>query len=234
MHRGTTCLFTALLACIFAGTTFAQPNDTIFDEAQVPAYVLSDPLLMQNGTKVDTAEKWGATRRGEILRLFEEHVDGRSPAPPDHVDFDITSTDANALGGKATRKQVTLYVTGKRDGPTIDLLLYLPNAAKKPVPVFLGLNFYGNHTIDADPGIKLSERWMRANSKMGVVDNRATEDARGRAANRWPVVMIVDRGYTLATVYYGDIEPDFPGGWKMGLRTAFDIIESDFLTFPLL
>jgi hypothetical protein len=33
--------------------------------------------------------------------------------------------------------------------------------------------------------------------------------------------MIVNRGYALATVYYGDIEPDFPEGWRRGVRTAF-------------
>jgi hypothetical protein len=227
MYRRTTYFFTAALACTFAGTTFAQPKDTIFDEAHVPSYVLPDPLLMQDGTKVDTPEKWITNRRPEILALFQEHVHGRSPAVPDQIDFSVTSTDANALGGKATRRQVTIYVTGDRAGPSIDLLFYVPNDTKKPVPTFLGLNFYGNHTVDPDPGIKLSERWMRANSQMGVVNNRATEDSRGRAASRWPVEMIVDRRYALATVYYGDIEPDFPGGWKMGLRTAFDTNETN-------
>ncbi len=227
MRLGLTCCILVLTACTFTGTGFAQPKDTIFEEARVPAYVLPDPLLMQDGARADTPEEWTAKRRPEILRLFEEHVHGRCPAAPDQVDFEVTSIDTDALDGKATRKQVTVYVTGKRDGPTIDLLLYLPKTAKKPVPAFLGLNFYGNHTVDADVGIKLSERWMRANSKMGVVNNRATEDSRGRAASRWPVETIVGRGYALATVYYGDIEPDFPDGWKMGLRTAFDTNEAN-------
>jgi hypothetical protein len=222
MYRGMSCFFTAAIACTLTATTFAQPKDTIFDEAQVPAYVLPDPLLAQDETTVDSPDVWATKRRPEILRLFEEHVHGPSPAPPDHIDFEVTSTDADALGGKATRKQVTVYVTGDRNGPSIDLLLYLPNTAKKPVPTFLGLNFHGNHTIDADPEIKLSERWMRPNRDKGVVDNRATEAARGSSSSRWPVEMIIDRGYGLASVYYGDIEPDFPGGWKMGLRTTFD------------
>ncbi len=227
MHRELTRFFTIAIVCILTTTVFAQPADTIFDEAQVPAYVLPDPLLKEDGTRVDTAEKWTAQRRTEVLRLFEEHVHGQSPAAPDHIDFEITSTTPDALGGKATRQQVTIYVTGDRKGPSIDLLLYVPNDAKKPVPAFLGLNFYGNHTVDADPGIKLSLRWMRGNSKMGVVNHRATEASRGKAASRWPVEMIVDRGYALATVYYGDIEPDHPGGWKQGLRTAFDTNETD-------
>jgi hypothetical protein len=156
-----------------------------------------------------------------VLGLFEEHVHGRSPAAPAKISFEVTSVDADALNGRATRKQVTVFVTGQRPGPSIDLLLYLPNAVEKPVPTFLGLNFYGNHTVHSDPGINLSRRWMRPTAAMGVVNNRATETSRGVRADRWQVDKILDRGYALATIYYGDIEPDFPSGWKMGLRTVF-------------
>ena len=227
MHRTTPTLFVCLVAWSLASPASAQPKDTIFDEAQVPAYVLPDPLSAADGTKIDSPEVWKAKRRPEILRLFEEHVHGRSPAAPERVDFSVTSTQLDALGGKATRKQVTIYVTGDRSGPSIDLLLYIPNGAKKPVPAFLGLNFYGNHTIEADPAIKLSERWMRANKAKGIVNHRATEASRGTSASRWPVEKIVDHGYALATVYYGDIEPDFPDGWKLGVRRAWNTEDLD-------
>ena len=206
---------------VFAEAACAEPPDTIYDEAKVPAYSLPDPLLMQDGARVDDAETWSNQRRPEVLRLFEEHVHGRSPAAPEKIGFKVTSVDHNALGGRATRKQVTVFVTGDRNGPSIDLLLYLPNAVKKTVPTFLGLNFYGNQTVHSDPGIKLSQCWMRPTAAMGVVGNRATEASRGLASGRWQVEKILDRGYALATIYYGDIEPDFPAGWKLGLRTAF-------------
>jgi hypothetical protein len=214
------CLPAALVLSLAAGAA-AQPKDTIYDEAKVPDYVLPDPLVMQDGTRVADAETWRSRRRPEVLRLFEEHVHGSSPEAPERIAFEVASVDDGALGGKATRKQVTVFPTGDRDGPTINLLLYLPNAADKPVPAFLGLNFYGNQTVYADPGIAISDRWMRPTRSMGIVDNRATESSRGRAAGRWQVEKVVSRGYGLATVYYGDIEPDFPDGWKLGLRRAF-------------
>ena len=211
----------AAMVCTLSGTGLAQPKDVIYDEARVPAYVLPDPLVMQDGTKVVDAEAWRSRRRPEVLRLFEEHVHGRSPSAPEEIAFEVASVDAGALGGKATRKEVTVFLTGKRDGPKMALLLYRPNAAGKPVPAFLGLNFYGNHSVNSDPGITLSDRWMRPNREMGVVDHRATEASRGCRADRWQVDKVLDRGYALATVYYGDIEPDFPEGWKQGLRRAF-------------
>jgi hypothetical protein len=61
---------------------------------------------------------------------------------------------------------------------------------------------------------------MRPTKEMGIVNNRATEASRGCHASRWQLEPILSRGYTLATVYYGDREPDFSEGWKRGLRAA--------------
>jgi len=194
---------------------------TNYDESKVPKYVLPDPLVTESGEKVTSAEMWRTTRRPEILHLFQTHVYGRSPGRPEKMTFKVFDSDAKALGGKATRKQVSVCFTGAEDGPAMDILVYLPNAAKKPVPAFVGLNFSGNHAVHADPAIRLSTRWMRPRGA-GVVKNRATDAARGKSAARWPVEMILGRGYGLATIYYGDIDPDFHDGFKNGVHPAFD------------
>lgn len=216
----TLTIMTLSLACLSAEaqrTPAFQPN---YDEAKVPAYTLPDPLVLADGRPVKNARTWRTKRRAEILELFQTHVYGRNPIRSAKLSFDVTSVDRQALGGKATRQEVSIFLTGRKDGPKMDLLIYLPNDVKKPVPAFLGLNFFGNHTIHSDPGITLSQQWMRDSAELGVVNNRATEASRGKRASRWQVETILARGYALATVYYGDLELDSADGWKEGVRAA--------------
>ncbi len=206
-----------LAVCRTSGGEAFKPN---YDESKVPPYTLPDPLTLANGEKVTDARTWQTKRRPEVLGLFQTHVYGRSPGRPMDMTFELTSQIRDALGGIATRKEASVYFTGRKDGPKMDILIYLPNNTKKPVPAFLGLNFGGNHAIHSDPGITLSRQWMRDSKEAAVVNNRATEASRGKEASRWQVEKVLQGGYALATIYYGDIEPDFAEGWKMGVRAA--------------
>lgn len=198
----------------------SQP-EIIYDETLVPAYTLPDPLVGLDGTPVTDATDWRTRRRPEILRLFEEEVYGRTPRQAVAVRYEVTDDTTGALGGTATRKQVTLHFGDAADGPALHLLLYLPAQATGPVPCFLGLNFSGNHTIHRDPAIHLSTEWMRPNPEGGVLDNRATEASRGINASRWAVERILERGYGLATAYCGDPDPDYDDGFQNGVHPLF-------------
>ncbi len=190
----------------------------IDNEAQVPPYTLPDPLVSESGQRVTGPQDWPA-RRGEILRLFEEHVYGRCPAPAGGAAAVRCETAAAALNGLAVRRQVRLRLTD--DGPDMDVLLYLPAGAEGPVPLFLGLNFGGNHTVHADPGIWLPEGYVRAGGRVPQPGNRATEAARGSASARWAVEAILQRGYGLGTINYCDIEPDDPAEFGRSVRLRF-------------
>jgi len=114
------------------------------------------------------------------------------------------------------RKQITINLSPKKEGPREDLLIYLPAIARKPVPVILSLNFSGNQAVAADPGIKLATVW----------NSRSHQKQQARDASRgidkdFDVVKLIARGYGLATIYYQDIEPDFLGGYAEGIRPLF-------------
>jgi hypothetical protein len=195
--------------------------EVIYDEAHVPPYTLPDVLTCQDGTRVTTPDQWRRVRRPEIMELFAHHVYGRTPDGLPRMRCEVQSRDTAALGGAATREEVAICFGDAPDALRADLLIYLPNRRPAPVPVFLGLNFSGNHTIHADPGISISTQWMRDDPAMGVVNNRATEASRGAAAGRWQVERVLARGYGLATMYYGDFDPDFDDGFQNGVHHLF-------------
>jgi hypothetical protein len=192
-----------------------------YDESQVPAYTLPDPLVMADGTPVTAADQWPA-RRAELLDLFAAHQYGFAPLVPASISATVLSEDADALNGTATMKQVEMILSRGGKSHSLGLLLFLPNAATQPVTAFLGLNFYGNHTVDADPHIRLHESWSPNNDDMRVAGNRATDQSRGLRAYRWPAEEIIARGYALATIYCGDIDPDFDDGFRNGVHGLFD------------
>ncbi|MEP7272966.1 MAG: acetylxylan esterase [Acidobacteriota bacterium] len=216
------CILPVLAVLFLAGGLDGQQQPAAnTDESKVPPYTLPDPLVLLDGTKVTTPEMWRRKRRPEILRLFEQHVYGKSPGKPAAMRFETTSVDNKALGGTATRKEVSVYLSANKNGPKIDILIYLPNGKPGPAPIFVGLNFNGNHTVQKEAGIKLPTAWMPNNRQLGVTDNRAGEAARGADAGRWPVERLLARGYALATVYCGDIDPDFDDGFRNGVHPLF-------------
>ena len=123
-----------------------------YDESKVASYTLPDPLRTESGATVGTPEQWRETRRPEVLESFRSHVYGRSPGRPQGMHFELREKDERGLGGKAVRKQVRVYFAKGKKQPWMDILIYLPKQ-DGPVPVFLGMNFHGNHAVTQDPDV---------------------------------------------------------------------------------
>ncbi len=205
----TTTFFFLLAASALAQTPRPGVN---YDETKVGSNPLPD-------LKITTAEDWTSKRRPEILQLFEANVFGKTPADIGTPKFEVTATKTDALGGIATRKFIHISLPDRPAWQGMDVMLYTPNHTP-PAPCFVGLSFGGNHAVSTETDVPLSTRWMRESKEKNIVDHRATEATRGTESSRWPLEMILKRGFAVATAYYGDIEPDSADGWKTGLRAA--------------
>jgi hypothetical protein len=184
-----------------------------YEESRVGTYVLPDPLTLGDGAKVRDARTWIQKRRPEIVRLFEENQFGRSPGRPKGMSFDIFDKGTPAFDGKALRKQVTVYFSPNKSGPKMDLLIYLPAGARKPVPLLLNLRFTANSNGVDDPGVKPGEVWNRE-KKRGPAPRESN-------FGKLNVAPFLAQGIGVAAVYYGDIDPDFQGGIPYGARSLY-------------
>ena len=184
-----------------------------YEEAKTGAYTLPDPLKFADGKPVRNAKEWTKKRRPEVVRLFEENQFGRSPGKPKDMQFDVFDKGTPAFNGKAIRRQVTVYFSADRNGPKMDLLIYLPAGAKKRVPLLLNLGFMANSSVVDDPGVKPGEIWGKEKKRVPA--------PKGSNFGRLTVQPLLAKGIGVATVYYGDIDPDFAGGVQLGVRRLY-------------
>jgi hypothetical protein len=189
------------LASMVAG--FAASFPSVADLPAKPG--IPDPLVMFDGTPVKTKDEWFKKRRPELKALLQHYEYGWLPKPV-KVRGKITYKDTNFFGGKATLKLVAIQL-GKKTAPEVHLLMVIPNHRTRPAPIFLGMNFSGNHTVVADTNIPLSTDWIPGKMPF-VVNNHATEAGRGKEVNTWALEQSIDRGYAVATYYCGDVEMD--------------------------
>lgn len=150
---------------------------------------------------------WEAKRKPELKALFQHYMYGHLPPKPMRQEFQVGEA-RECLDGKATLREITIHCLEPRTGRPLHVLLIAPKSVKQP-PVFVGMNFCGNHALLDDPQIPLPAGWVR-NSCAGAADERATNKGRGSQKETWNADLIISRGYALASFYSGDIDPDTP------------------------
>ncbi len=235
---GRVCL---LLLVFLTGANPAMTQDRPAP-AQLPIRTdLPDPLHFLDGSPVRTADDW-QRRRKELKQLFEHYMYGPLPTLPVAVRGEVLYENREAFQGKAILREIA--VTPAEGCPPLYLLLVLPQGSGGPLPVFVGLNFSGNHSLVDDPNIRLPTCWMYPGP--GVENHRATPASRGTKKDVWSLEQTVGRGYAVATFYNGDVDPDEkeqrggmrpflksrgadPGtimAWAWGLMRAVDYLTS--------
>ncbi|RYD19561.1 MAG: acetylxylan esterase [Verrucomicrobiaceae bacterium] len=161
--------------------------------APLTAGEIPDPLTPADGKVAANAQDWREHVRPGTLQMFRENVYGKRPvAKPDDFAAKVTRLDAKALDGAATLREIEITYSGPGGKGRIRPVVLTPNAADKPVPAFLLINFR-----KPDP-----------------------DEPRNRGGE-WPVREIIARGYAAVAFDFNDVDPDRPDGFNAGVRAIF-------------
>lgn len=188
-------------------------TDVNYDETQVPEYTLPDPLITADGQTIRDVMEWKSHQRPRLLQIFEQDVYGLAPPLPQSPPQAVSILEDLVLDGLAIRKQINVHILDNSSDPIMTIMLYLPVKTHEPVDIFLGLNFKGNHALEADDRIQISQGWLAIND--------STELERGSDSSRWSLERIISRGYGLATVYHGDVSSDLKEGYGNNIASYF-------------
>ena len=190
---------------------------TNYDESRIPEYTVPSPI-----PEPCTAANWSNHIRPKILKQFKKEMYGETPPLPDETSYELLAQNDNALNGIAIRKEIRIHFSmhnGKKH--SMVMLVYIPKNASndKPAPAFLGLNFKGNHSTNAEKDIL----------KTGIENpdpESQKEECRGCQDFRWIFADVIKRGYASATICYHDIFPDQPKGWGKSILNLFENMEN--------
>ena len=155
-----------------------------YDESKVPEYTLPDVLKTTTNIEVSRKMTWKKARRPEILKLFEDNIYGQMPKSYNNIKYSVINENATAMNGKARLKEIVIEVFNNNKSVKINLVLFVPNNARKPAPAFLLINIGSSRGIESmDP-------------------TRVTKN------DFWPAEMLIDSGYAVATFDGNDLAPD--------------------------
>jgi hypothetical protein len=179
-----------------------------FTQAQAGDVAPPDPLLTRDGHRVSRAD-W-PVRRAEIIDLLTETQYGAQPRRLPAIRVQADRERSLAPNG-AIRRQVKLEFVGESGAArAIDVLIYLPAAMRKPAPLVLFLDFSPNAVMVDDPAVLVTDAWN--------AEHQRIPGRKARAIAKPEIAAFLARGYGVALVYYGQIEPDFDGGRPLGVR----------------
>ena len=197
-------IFVSFLLC---GCAVQRPLHSFPELSELrPQPDLPNPLVALDGHVITTSAQWFNERRPELKALFGHYMYGPIPPKPASMQIAKRGDYQDFLDNQATLKLRTLQI-GPGNGPRIDLILVIPNLRDGPAPVFLAMNFCGNHALTTDLRVPLAQTWL-GNNCINCTNNSATEAARGTQVADWPLAEIVRRGYALAVFYNGDVDSD--------------------------
>src|SRR3954464_7260905 len=194
----------------------AAPNHANYDEALANPYPnLPDPLTLENGQKVTSADVWWKQRRPQIVEDFDREVLGRVPANVPKVTWRVNRTEQFEVGGHAVvGKELIGSVDNSLDPDiTVDIQMTVvtPLNASKPVPMMM--MFGGRSGMPPAPGAP-------APPARGFGPGRPPAGASGTPgvpSDPPATQQLIADGWGYATINPGSIQADNGAGLTKGI-----------------
>jgi hypothetical protein len=143
------------------------PNHANYDESKANPYPdVPDPLTMNDGRKVTTAEMWWKERRPEIAEMYTKYVYGRVPVDVPKVKWTVTAVDHEMIGFTPVIAKDLIGEAENSAYPAISVKMHMtlvtPAHAKGPVPVlmmFSRAGFPNPHEPSPEEFARINQAW---------------------------------------------------------------------------
>src|SRR5579872_1494365 len=214
-----------------------SPNAANYDEEKAkPDPKLPDPLTLQDGKRVTTAEMWWDLRRPEIVEDFDREVYGRAPKVTPKVAWEVTSTTHEMNGDAAVVTKKLLGHVDNSGYPSIavdiQLTLTTPANAQGPVPVMMELSFspevmaaiakrFPEMTAAANKGPTWQQQVLAKGWGYAVLIPTSVQADKGDALTEG-IIGLVNKGQPRKLDDWGALR-----AWAWGASRAMDYFETD-------
>ncbi len=208
------------------------PNAANTDESKATTYTsLPDPLVLNNGERVNDAETWWKKRRPEIVEYFDREVYGRVPNVLPSVTWKVLDQKEDTPENIPV---ITKKLVGHVDNsscPSIDvniqMTLTIPVNATKPVPVVMefGFIFPPGFKLPEPPGTPKEPDWKQLVLSKGwgyaiLVPTSYQEDF-GAGLTKG-IIGLANKGNRRKPDDWGALR-----AWAWGASRALDYLETD-------
>lgn len=201
-------------------------NWSNYIESKAGDYELNDPLKLDDGTPVESADVWWNRRRPEILHHYQTEIYGRIPEDTPVVEFEVVKVDSSALDGRAVRKLIRGHIDNSaypRANPKIEFVLYLPVNVEGPVPVIVRAmrsleGVHGPGSYDGPTPVEqvIGRGWAIATF------NTYTLQADNGAGLAEGIIGLMNRGELRKPDQWGVL-----AAWSWGLSRVLDYLETE-------
>ncbi len=203
------------------------PNAANTDEAKATPYSsLPDPLTLNNGKKVFTADVWRNQRRQEIFEDFDREVYGRMPKNIPAVSWEVVNTKKDTIGNISVIIKKLIGHVDHSSYPFINvdiqLTLITPANISVPVPVIMEFGFDFSKFGIPPPGINawqeqiLSKGWGCA-----ILMPNSVQEDNGAGLTKG-IIGLCNKGNPRTLDDWGALR-----AWVWGASRALDYFETD-------